>query len=78
MLLCYKRQQQSETMIQAKPGHREIKEYHFHVYWFVNNEEQGDFLTSVKLFVTRNKFCCKNTKCISVNDFTARGWPKTE
>ena len=42
-------------MTEVKPGHFAIKEYHFHVYWFVNNEEQGEqklnFMFLVFVFV---------------------------
>ena len=36
-------------MVEVKPGHFAIKEYHFHVYWFVNNEEQGKNKTFVMI-----------------------------
>ena len=31
-----------EKMTEVKPGHFSIKEYHFHVYWFNNNEEASE------------------------------------
>ena len=31
-------------MEDVKPGHSEIKEFHFHVYWFQNSQHQGMIL----------------------------------
>ncbi len=51
-----------EKMTEVKPGHFSIKEYHFHVYWFNNNEEASE-LQNRFIVITRDMlslyFCFK-------------------
>ena len=47
-------------MTEVKPGHFAIKEYHFHVYWFVNNEEQGEQKLNFMFLVFSFCVCASN------------------
>ena len=44
-------------MEDVKPGHSEIKEFHFHIYWFQNSQHQGMILhTNFSTYLFTQKF----------------------